>query len=98
MNWVNILLIILVVVLLILYLVILPIARRKSMTRNQQAMSDFFKSLHENEKVVLLNGVVGTIKSVSQHYVNLEIAQNVIVKVDKHGIASELNQGEKADE
>lgn len=90
MNWINITLAILVGILVILYLIILPIAKHRSIRKNQEDMDKFFNSLSKGDQVVLLSGVVGTIENVGKHYINLKVAENSTIKVDKHGIASKL--------
>lgn len=95
MNWINILITIMVIILVVLYFVIIPIARKKSNERKKAEMDNFFASLHEGEKVMLLSGVVGTIKSITKNYVDLKVTDNTVVKVNKHGIASKIKNETK---
>ncbi|KGG53708.1 hypothetical protein LACWKB10_1490 [Lactobacillus sp. wkB10] len=53
-------------------------------------MDNFFSSLQNGEKVMLLSGVVGTIKSITKDYINLKVTDNAVIKVNKHGIASKV--------
>lgn len=90
MTWLNIIITIMVIILIILYFVVIPIARKKSNERKKKEMDKFFSSLQKGEKVVLLSGVVGIIESITEYYVNLKVAENTVIKVNKHGIASKI--------
>lgn len=90
MSWINILITIMVIILIILYFVVIPIARKKSNERKKTEMDNFFSSLQKGEKVMLLSGVVGTIKSITKDYINLKVTDNAVIKVNKHGIASKV--------
>lgn len=90
MSWINIVIVIMVIILIILYFVIIPVARHKSNLKKREEMKNFFASLHEGEEVMLLSGVVGTIKHIDKNYVYLRVTDNTIIKVNKHGIASKI--------
>ena len=50
-------------------------------------------ALKEGDEVVTNGGVVGKVKSVDESFATLEIAQNVVVKVQKQGINQKLPKG-----
>ena len=69
--------------------------QKKSNERKKAEMDNFFASLHEGEKVMLLSGVVGTIKNITKNYVDLKVTDNAVVRVNKHGIASKIKNETK---
>lgn len=83
-------LLILVVVLAVIYLVLIPIFRRKNIKQQQNKMDTFYKSLKRNDTVLLTDGITGVIKSINGDKIKLEIANNVLVNVNKYGIISKV--------
>lgn len=93
MDLVNILLLVLIIVLAVIYLVLIPISRRKNIKQQQEKMDIFYKSLKKNDNVLLTDGITGVIKSINEDKVKLEIANNVVVNVNKYGIISKVEDG-----
>lgn len=83
-------LLILIVVLAVIYLVLIPIFRRKNIKQQQNKMDTFYKSLKRNDTVLLTDGITGVIKSINGDKIKLEIANNVLVNVNKYGIISKV--------
>lgn len=50
-------------------------------------------ALKTGDEVVTNGGVVGTVASVDESFATLEIAKNVVVKVQKQGINQKLPKG-----
>ena len=90
MDLVNIALLVLIVVLAVIYLILIPISRRKNIKQQQEKMDTFYKSLKKNDNVLLTDGITGVIKSINADKVKLEIANNVVVNVNKYGIISKV--------
>lgn len=76
---------ILMVVIMILAMWFLIIRPQKQQQKKEQA---FRASLKKGDTVITASGVYGTIKEVSDFYVMLEIAHNVVVKVSINSIYS----------
>lgn len=83
-------LLILIAVLAVIYLVLIPIFRRKNIKQQQNKMDTFYKSLKRNDTVLLTDGITGVIKSINGDKIKLEIANNVLVNVNKYGIISKV--------
>lgn len=90
MDLANMFLLILIVVLAVIYLVLIPIFRRKNIKQQQNKMDTFYKSLKRNDTVLLTDGITGVIKSINGDKIKLEIANNVLVNVNKYGIISKV--------
>ena len=50
-------------------------------------------ALKEGDEVVTNGGIVGKVTTVDESFATLEIAQNVVVKVQKQGINQKLPKG-----
>lgn len=90
MDLANMFLLILIAVLAVIYLVLIPIFRRKNIKQQQNKMDTFYKSLKRNDTVLLTDGITGVIKSINGDKIKLEIANNVLVNVNKYGIISKV--------
>lgn len=69
------------------FLLIRPQMKRNKEHRNMIA------SLSENDEVVTGGGVGGRISALGEHFVTVEIAEGVNIKVQKSSIASVLPKG-----
>lgn len=96
MMWWQIVLLILVLILIVLYFVLIPLAKKKSIVRQNEAIEKMHSQLKAGDKVVLLDGIVGTIVSLNDKEVDLKIAANTVVKVKTIAIAGvESNVGKE---
>lgn len=65
--------------------------------RKQQKKEQAFRaSLQKGDEVITASGLYGTIKEISDFYVMLEIAHNVVVKVNLNSIYPSGNSAEGA--
>lgn len=95
MNWWKILLIILVIIVFILYLILLPIAKNRSMKKQNSAIDQMHSQLKIGDKIVLIDGITGTVKQIMKDDVRVEIAPKVIISIKKMGIAAIDNGDDK---
>ena len=54
---------------------------------------NLLKALKEGDEVVTNGGVVGKVNSVDESFATLEIAEGVVVKVQKQGINQKMPKG-----
>jgi preprotein translocase subunit YajC len=69
------------------FLLIRPQMKRNKEHRNMIA------SLSKGDEVITGGGLAGRINELGEHFVSVEIAENVIIKVQKQSIASVLPKG-----
>ena len=63
--------------------------------RKQKEMSNYRNSLKKGDKVTTTGGIYGKITDVKEKTVTLEIADNVIVKVDKTAVTPDPTTSEQ---
>lgn len=61
--------------------------------KRQKEHTSLMNSLSKGDEVVTNGGMMGKIKGVSEDVVRIELAENVVIKVQKHAIASVLPKG-----
>lgn len=61
--------------------------------KRQKEHKSLMGSLSKGDEVVTNGGIMGKIKSVSDDIVRIELAENVVIKVQKHAIGSVLPKG-----
>jgi len=69
------------------FMIIRPQQKR---TKEHKALMD---SLGKGDEVVTNGGMIGKIKSVGDDIIRIELAENVVIKVQKHAISSVLPKG-----
>ncbi len=69
------------------FMIIRPQQKRQ---KEHKALMD---SLSKGDEVVTNGGMMGKIKAVSDEVVRIELAESVVIKVQKHAIASVLPKG-----
>ena len=69
------------------FMIIRPQSKRQ---KEHKALMD---SLSKGDEIVTNGGMMGKIKSVSDDVVRIELAESVVIKVQKHAIASVLPKG-----
>jgi preprotein translocase subunit YajC len=58
--------------------------------KQQKTLSKLISNLKVADKIKLSSGIIGTIKNIDKQYLHLEIANEVIIMVDKSAVASML--------
>ena len=61
--------------------------------KRQKEHKSLMESLGKGDEVVTNGGMMGKIKDVGDDVVKIELAENVVIKVQKHAIASVLPKG-----
>ncbi len=69
------------------FMIIRPQQKR---TKEHNALMD---SLSKGDEVVTNGGMMGKIKGVGDDIIRIELAENVVIKVQKHAISSVLPKG-----
>lgn len=71
---------------LVLVIVVFYFFMIRPQMKRQKELKNYREALSKGDKVVTTGGLYGKITEVSDQYVQIEIAQNVQVKVDKFAI------------
>jgi len=61
--------------------------------KRQKEHKSLMDSLSKGDEVVTNGGMMGKIKSVGDDVIRIELAENVVIKVQKHAIGSILPKG-----
>lgn len=61
--------------------------------KRQKEHKSLMDSLSKGDEVVTNGGMMGKIKGVGDDIIRIELAENVVIKVQKHAIASILPKG-----
>jgi preprotein translocase subunit YajC len=77
---------------LILIIVVFYFFMIRPQMKKQKETRKFRESLSKGSQVVTLGGVYGKITEVADYYVKLEVANGIILKVDKNAISSDAAQ------
>ncbi len=75
---------------LILIVVVFYFFMIRPQLKKQKEQKTFRESLAKGDKVVTIGGVHGKIVEVKEDLVHLEIAANVVVKVDKNAVSADF--------
>ena len=75
----------LLIIVVFYFFMIRPQVKRQKETRK------FRESLAKGDKVVTTGGIYGKISEVKDTYIVLEIAKDVLIKVDKNGIVKDMS-------
>jgi len=75
----------LLIVVVFYFFMIRPQMKRQKETRQ------FRESLKKGDKVVTTGGVYGKIAEIKETVIHLEIAKDVVIKVDKNGIIKDMS-------
>ena len=51
--------------------------------KRQKALNQFRSSLDKGQKVITAGGIYGTVKEIKEHYVLVEVDNNVSIRIDK---------------
>lgn len=74
---------------LLLIIVVFYFFMIRPQVKKQKEASNFRNSLKKGDKVTTTGGIYGKITDVKDRTVTLEIADNVLVKVDKNAVVAE---------
>lgn len=81
------------VVMIGIFFVIMYFMIIRPQQKRQKEHKSLMGSLSKGDEVVTNGGIMGKIKSVSDDIVRIELAENVVIKVQKHAIGSVLPKG-----
>ena len=73
-------------IMLIAMFVIMYFFMIRPQNKKQKEIANFRKSLQVNQSVITAGGIHGTIKEITDDYIVLEIASNVMIKIDKNSL------------
>lgn len=65
---------------------IAPIINKKKIKEQEKLRDEYLSNLKPGDKVIIISGIYGIIKSIKDNVVKLEISKGVIIEVDKDGI------------
>lgn len=75
----------LLIIVVFYFFMIRPQVKRQKETRK------FRESLQKGDKVVTTGGIYGKIAKIEETSIHLEIAKDVVIKVDKNGIVKDMS-------
>ncbi|WP_297090654.1 preprotein translocase subunit YajC [uncultured Draconibacterium sp.] len=75
----------LLIIVVFYFFMIRPQVKRQKETRK------FRESLQKGDKVVTTGGIYGKIAKIEETSIQLEIAKDVVIKVDKNGIVKDMS-------
>ncbi|WP_321374633.1 preprotein translocase subunit YajC [uncultured Draconibacterium sp.] len=75
----------LLIIVVFYFFMIRPQVKRQKETRK------FRESLQKGDKVVTTGGIYGKIAKIEETAIHLEIAKDVVIKVDKNGIVKDMS-------
>jgi preprotein translocase subunit YajC len=76
---------------LLLIIVVFYFFMIRPQVKKQKEATNFRSSLKKGDKVATTGGIYGKINDVKERTVTLEIADNVLVKVDKSAVTADLS-------
>ena len=78
----------LIVIFVVFYFILI-----RPQTKKQKEHQEMINALEVGNEVVTAGGILGKIQEMSENYVNLEIAENVTIKIQRQTISSLLPKG-----
>ncbi|MCF8226653.1 MAG: preprotein translocase subunit YajC [Bacteroidales bacterium] len=81
---------------LVLIIVVFYFFMIRPQVKKQKEMSNYRSSLKKGDKVLTSGGLYGKINDVKETTITLEIADNIIVKVDKTAIVKDASGADAA--
>lgn len=76
---------------LLLVIVVFYFFMIRPQMKRQKEVRQFRESLQKGDKVVTTGGIYGKVVKVEETIIHLEIAKDVVVKVDKSGIIKDMS-------
>ena len=78
---------------LIIIFVVFYFLLNRPQSKKQKEHQEMISSLEVGNEVVTAGGVLGKIKEINEQYVQLQISENVIIKVQRHTIGALMPKG-----
>ena len=78
----------LIVIFVVFYFILI-----RPQTKKQKEHQEMINALEVGNEVVTAGGILGKIQEMSENYVNLEISENVTIKIQRQTISSLLPKG-----
>ena len=78
----------LIVIFVVFYFILI-----RPQTKKQKEHQEMINALEVGNEVVTAGGILGKIQEMNENYVNLEIAENVTIKIQRQTISSLLPKG-----
>ena len=78
----------LIVIFVVFYFILI-----RPQTKKQKEHQEMINALEVGNEVVTAGGILGKIQEVNENYVNLEISENVTIKIQRQTISSLLPKG-----
>ncbi len=82
-------------IMMVLVFVVMYFFMIRPQQKRQKALVQFRESLQKGDKVVTAGGVYGTVKSIEDTCIYLEIDHNVSIKVDKTMVVKDMSDIQK---
>jgi len=76
---------------LLLIIVVFYFFMIRPQMKRQKETRQFRESLKKGDKVVTTGGIYGKISEIKESIIHLEIAKDVVIKVDKNGIVKDMS-------
>ena len=78
----------LIVIFVVFYFILI-----RPQTKKQKEHQEMINALEVGNEVVTAGGILGKIQEMNENYVNLEISENVMIKIQRQTISSLLPKG-----
>ncbi len=78
----------LIVIFIVFYFILI-----RPQTKKQKEHQEMINALEVGNEVVTAGGILGKIQEMNENYVNLEISENVTIKIQRQTISSLLPKG-----
>lgn len=73
-------------------IVLLPIMKKRKDDQNYQKRQELYKKLHRGHEVLLASGIFGTVVDKQGEIYFIEVAQNVVIKVNRSYVLGFFDQ------
>jgi len=85
------------IIFLVLIIVVFYFFMIRPQMKKQKEIKQFRDSLQKGDKIVTTGGIYGKVNDIKDNIIVVEIASNVIIKVDKSAVVKEIEdiQGKK---
>ena len=82
----------LLIIIAILYLFILPFAKKKYLSKQQNQLISFLEELVVGDQIIMNSGIVGTITKIEAYLFYINISENTVIRVDKHSVLGRFKE------
>ena len=83
-------------IMILLMFVIMWLFMIRPQQKKQKEMDKFRKELQKGDKVVTIGGIYGSVKEIHDNTVDIEIAKDVRIKVDKASLVKDFSDAQQA--